>query len=291
MIEKCDFIVSDKDSLTSIFAHQGYYIEQNLNCLTFAVKLKEEIIGCALLIKSASERYRLVNIYILPIFRSMGIGSKLLRFISKTLNVTNTENKLCISYDSDYEVSRVSAFYRKNGYPDPIIEYSTYFFPRSKWDESFYPTFNYINYQENVNPKKIGELDKKDLEIISQFIKNNPIPDFLSPFRYHSENQKKISQYYFDIDGNILGWNLVSINNKNQLFVHCTYVVDSYRNFSFVLYFWSLVYKNLLENEKWSSIRSIAFQFDRNNYKLYNFFQRIFYKYVEKEVNSFLIIV
>lgn len=126
MIQKCSFYENcNRDDVEFLYKKQGFYVDNNIRDINFAIKFENEVIGCALVVDKKRGIYELINIYILPIFRCLGIGSKFLLFIHEYLRSKKEYFELSVIFNSSYAVERVVRFYKKNRFGVANYDYTS----------------------------------------------------------------------------------------------------------------------------------------------------------------------
>lgn len=290
ILNSCFYSHVSREELAPLIASQGYFLPKTQQGLFLGIRFQSEWIGYALFLESHPDKFDLVSIYVLPMFRSLGIGSELLNFAQGFF--AEKKKTFLIKFSTKYDVKKVMNFYRKNGIDNIALDYTIYKISLNKWVNVFHAKlFDLRNVvlEETLKCKKTESLTEVDISQLNNCFKLNKLPAFLDPLKKHSVNQQEFSTYFFDDQENVVGWNLASINKRSELVIYCTYVIPQKRSSGLGMFSWHLLYATLKEKGKLNQIKSIVFSFDKKNERLYRFFFTVCQGQIEEEIDYYII--
>ncbi|MDR2917784.1 MAG: GNAT family N-acetyltransferase [Tannerella sp.] len=219
------------DDLSTSLVHAGHAQSfKDKQSICIGCFYKDTIIGHAIIIISNIfiEAYVLMSLFVLPMFRGIGIGSELLKRILMPLFKESNRNILVRlnNKHNDFDLSKKFAL-KNNLQSDPIGIISLVV-DAYQWINK---TKSFLgNKSEHYYKYKLfEELHNDEIKYIKDYSEKN-LETFLQPFWKFSEEKKLLSIFIFDKEDNIEGWNIASYNPKiHELHLYCTYTMPSAR--------------------------------------------------------------
>lgn len=269
-----EFIVQFKNDY-DIFLHNG--------TIHFGAFIGNEMIGI-LSIYDYGNISMIVNFYVIPLFRCMGIGTKLLQMA----NLLENTGEFVVKYNSaDVDVNQFNSFLYKNNWSSIKYDYSTYELDwRSMTDEEIRAKEFYdIEVLSEFDCRNMGDMSHDDL-IDAELQSNKLVDRYLSPFGLDNIIPQLSTFVY--IHQTLVGWIVVIEQPNYNAYIKSVYVKEKYRLTNLGLFLMMLTINRLVHNKTFENIRNLTFCFDGNNKKLRRFYKNMCEGHITKESDTFV---
>lgn len=212
------------------------------------------------------------SIYILGLFRGVGIGSKLLN-----VAITNMDKKVIIRYNSlNVDIVRFNSFLTKNYWINLNYEFSTYRIDRLKIKDNqiVHRWVMDVKLADSITCIDMSSMDNNRLMNTCMMATKLTHEKYLQPISNFNRIIPKLSFFLFDCD-KLVAWITTEIHCKDEIYLKCLFVHESYRKLKLGLVLWQKVLIALSKNNEFDGIKYCSFCFDKNNNRLHRTYNTI----------------
>lgn len=278
-------------SVNSFMSEAGIHMLVRRNCQTvFSIGLLDKIIGIGIVCKSVQGLVSLRYLYIIPMFRGMGIGANFMNFILSHFKEEVRKHLFTIHYSSNDNLDSIEGMFNKLGFPKAKYDNTVYKIKSYDYIEYIYPLYQHINFVQYTNVKEFRELNEQEKKKILELTKNSDFDFDFSPLeerRNYVDNDIRL--FYFNKSGNVVAWCYCTITGLSLFTIMMTYVVPEYRRYRYGLFVWEYLLQWCINKGIAQDVSSISFDFDKRNIKLYHFYRRLLGKYLIEDKDNYII--
>ncbi len=266
-------------------------LPKNIEKLTcYGAFYQSNLIGFTTLVEHEKAKYDIKFLEVLPIFRNIGIGSKLLTHIVSFCRFNNGKYIFAKYNSLNHHIKFVEHFFIKNDWNIPSYDYTYYRLPKGLFYNNFIQKhFNKDETQahEDLKVVSLNQLNGKELASIEK--KTKLLPRFLSPINLGASVSSELSLFAFK-DEEIIAWLPVSKPiNTNEVSIKSIYVREDYRCSALGLILCYALYKKAEKCSFFSNIKWCSFVFDKTDKRLRRLHQGLFKSYLDKDIDYYFV--
>lgn len=248
--------------------------------LCIGALLDNEIIGVITARKFENNIYVIDQFYVLPLFRSMGIGSKLIHAMRYEL-ILLSANRMRLKFNSrEHSLKPYNKFLNEKLKIEPYQTSSLYRISLKDFHDIFILRYFHKNsspldehniiFLSNLEESQI----KKKFKLIDNFA-----PASLHPFNNTDNILKDCSFLVINKKQEIIAWTVLEKIKYDEVGVKATYVIPPYRTTLLGLALWNRLYLRAFETGLAKEIKWISFHFDSHDNRNSKLYQLLFGKY------------
>jgi len=233
----------------------------------------EEIIGVMTARKIDGNTCAIDHFYVLPIFRSIGVGRKLVGAMERMLAGGSFDTMRFKFNSKEHSADLFSKFLAETLGVSPYQISSLYRIEVGKLRDIFINRYfaDGSSPLDGFNVVFLSDLSEAKIKEYSSSI-DASIPASLHPFDSKSSIIRECSLLVFNEEQEIIAWTLPERIRHNEVGVMTTYVAAPYRTSLLGLALWHRLYLRSLELSSLRGVKWVSFYFDVNdsqNVKLY----------------------
>lgn len=234
---------------------------------------KNIIIGHAVVVISDiyTNAYVLISLFVLPIFRKIGIGSALSKMIITPLFEDSQRVLLARLSSKHHNFKLAKTFALKNDLQMESFRIISLVVDAHKWINK---TIHFIGNNDGFcKYKSFEELTNEEKIYIKEYSEKN-LPPSLQPFWRLDENKKKYSVFLFDNKSNIEGWTIASYTQTNKvLHLYSTYSMPSARVYGSGMRTWNCLRLHINKLGLDDKVKNLSLDVAEDNIRAYKLFK------------------
>lgn len=283
----CDNI----NSITSFLSETDIHIlDRGNNQFVFSINLSSDIIGIAIVYKIGKSDVSLRYLYIIPMFRDMGIGTNFIKYILSYFEKEISNRQFSIYYNSNCNLDYIESFFDKLKFPKAKYDNTIYKIRYNDYKEKVYPVYEHINFSQETIIKEYKDLTAQEKYQIKSISQKFDFDFAFSPFEERRDYiDRDIRLFYFNKYGDVVAWCYCTICGRTSFTIMMTYVIPEYRHFRYGLYVWSYLLQWCIKQGVAQEMSYISFDFDKRNTKLHHFYKRLLGDNLIEEKDNYII--
>ena len=261
------------DSLGNTLEEAGFSEDVTAQSICYSCLFKGSVIGHLVILNTIDE-YLIASLYVVPMFRGLGISTKLLNIGLSPLFESEQKRivlKLCTKTNS-FNIAEKIAY--KNQIKLSLLEPILFVVKKNCWIEMIQNVFGDFFSTNRFKYKTFSKLSKQEINKITDYSVKH-LPYFLQPFAKFDDKRKLLSIFIFDQNNNIKAWSIVHCEKLSNIYIECTYVMPDCRKNGLGILSWEFIRHRLQNLEILDQVKKISFAVDTINPRAYKLFNKL----------------